>query len=182
MAVNMPGWCTCNTDAGFYKWNGLGSFAYWIRFEGQLFTGSGVLKEECRNSTDAERKAIMNAIYVIKKQIKKGIVKIIFNRDNINVKANPDHPYDKLLYEALKDLHEHFVVSAGGTVPFEKFYEFRHVRAHSSADNKRTWVNNRLDEMCSTELKNETKRRSELNKHNMNRYKKTKKHGDRRKG
>lgn len=161
----MPGWITINTDAGFYQWSGLGSYAYWIRYgNGQLLTGSGVFKEKCKTSSEAEERAILNALHVVRKSVPKGIIKIIFNRDNTNVSANPTHKYGKSIYDVLVEMHDNYIVSIGGSVPFQKFFEFRHVKAHNISDNKRTWVNNRLDELCTLALREETKRRQEENK------------------
>lgn len=174
MAVYLPGWITINTDAGFYKWNGMGSYAYWIRFNGQLYQGSGVFKKPCRSSTEAEKRAVLNALAVVKTHIKTGIIKIIFNRDNINVNGDPDRHHGKEINSVLREMHEHYIVSAGLSVPFETFFEFRHVKAHSTIDSKRTWVNNRLDVMCSLALREEAKRRKTLKEKKFKKFKKKK--------
>lgn len=169
MSVMKPGLVTVNTDAGYYDWNGLASYAYWIRYgDGNLITGSGIFKQRLKSSNEAEEKAVLNAIHILKTQVKENIIKIIFNRDNRGVSGNPKHKHGKLIHDALKEMYEKHVVGSGRKSSFESFFEFRHVKSHRFSDNKKTWVNNRLDEMCTMELKNESVRLAlEMRKNNV---------------
>lgn len=141
---------TINTDAGFYPHDKIGSYAYWIVSDGLLVKGSGVFKDLCRNPTDAETKAMCNAVHVLLKADFDfcGVKKIIFNRDNINAKSgmNGTAPQKKLtkLFRKVKQK------CPDSTPPI---VEFRHVKAHTNKDDKRSYVNNWCDQQCKMQLK-----------------------------
>lgn len=146
----MKGWITINTDAGFYQWDKVGSFAYWIKGDNLHLHGSGMLKGEVISSTQAEMMAIANALHVLKCSQASGIIKIIINRDNIHaISKKKGGPVGKTIYALLR----HFWDEGGFRhTPFSKFYEFRHVKAHSGTDEPRKWVNDWLDKQCKMRL------------------------------
>lgn len=149
----MKGIVTINTDAGWYPHDKVGSFAYWIKADGLHLHGSGVFKELCTSSTDAELKAMINAVHVLKASGYKHITKIIFNRDNIKAKSGKrGNANQQLLYKMLRKMRDESIKLniIKGIYPF---YEFRHVKAHSDGADKRSYVNNWCDQQCKMRLK-----------------------------
>ena len=148
----MKGIVTINTDAGFYPLDKVGSYAYWIRGDGFLKKGSGMFKEECRSSTECEKKAIINALTILLKSGYKA-EKIIINRDNINAKAGKNgDEYATMMSRIIKKIKKNsipvFHKNYAG-----KYFEFRHVKAHLHTKTARHWVNDWCDKMCTEELK-----------------------------
>lgn len=149
----LKGWVTVNTDAGYYKFDRVGSFAYWIKYEGKKLCGSGMLKEQMNSSTEAENMAIINALYILKKSGFAPIKKIIINRDCTRaISRKKGTRLEKITYELLREI---FDAHHGKQkrYQFSAFYEFRWVKAHQDAGkDNRTWVNNWLDLQCKFQL------------------------------
>ena len=149
----MKGIVTINTDAGFYPLDKVGSYAYWIRGDGFLKKGSGIFKEECRSSTECEKKAIINALTVLLKSKYKA-EKIIINRDNINANAGrKGDDYSKMMSRIIKKIKINSIPASHKNYT-GKYYEFRHVKSHLHTKTARHWVNDWCDKMCTQELKN----------------------------
>lgn len=143
---------TINTDAGFFHIDRVGSFAYWIKADDLHLKGSGMFKGKCKSPLDAELKAIINALHVLRKANHKGIKKIIFNRDNINATSRKNgSQLQNKIYLMLRELRNKSIKEGAikGRYPF---YEFRHVRAHTDKEDKRSWVNNWCDKECKIQL------------------------------
>ena len=141
---------TINTDAGFYPHDKVGAWAFWIVSDGLLIKGSGIFKEPCKNPTDAEIKAMVNAVSVLLKANFDftGVRNVIFNRDNIYAKGGhggrpPQAKLSKLILELKR--------KCGAPYPN---VEYRHVKAHSSKNDKRSYVNDWCDQQCTMQLKN----------------------------
>lgn len=146
----MKGIVTINTDAGWFRHQKVGSFAYWIKGDGIHLHGSGMLKGKIMSSTEAETKAIANALYILKESGVTGIKRIIINRDNIRaVNKKRGREEQKLVYQLLR----HFWDKTNHETEFTKFYTFRHVKAHSNGTLARDWVNNWCDARCKERLK-----------------------------
>jgi len=141
---------TINTDAGFYPDVKVGSYAYWIVSDGLLIRGSGIFRDLCKNSTDAETKAMCNAVHVLLNSDFDfcGVQRIFFNRDNLNAKSgrNGTAPQKKLTKLLRKVKHK----CLNSTPPI---VEFRHVKAHSNKDDPRSYVNKWCDKQCTLQLK-----------------------------
>lgn len=147
----MKGWVTINTDAGWFQIQKVGSYAYWIKADGLHLHGSGMLKGTVNSSTNAERMAIANALHILKCSEYTGITKIVFNRDNINAKGRKDGgKVEKLIHELIKYFYDKMPYPK---CKLKKFYEFRHVKAHSDGKEKRDWVNQWLDQRCKERLR-----------------------------
>lgn len=116
-----------------------------------LIKGSGVFKDLCTSPTDAETKAIVNAVHVLLKTNFdfNGIKKIIINRDNIHaVAGRKGRPPQKLLTKLLKKLKDK---CSNGVPPI---VEYRHVKSHSNIKDKRSYVNYWCDSQCTMQLRN----------------------------
>lgn len=130
-----PGLVTINTDASYFSDTKSGGWAAWIRFEGQLVTASGELKGKISDSTDAEKRAIANALTIT---ARKGweVKRVIVNTDSMGAIVAFRRPRkdDKIINAIRKE------------VPFLNRLSMRHVKAHTRAKNKRSWVNEWCDE------------------------------------
>ena len=112
------------------------------------FKGSGLFKAEIQSALEAEIKAILNALTIVKMNATEPIVKIIINRDNLGAKAVKDgNEGQRALYELLEGLKS---IHKGSS----EFYEFRHVNAHKHTRNARHWVNDWCDKQCTMQLNN----------------------------
>lgn len=140
---------TINTDAGFYPNEKVGSYAYWIKGKGLFLRGSGLFKQNCTNSTDAEMKAILNALHILDSSSYVDIEKIVINRDNIHAKGSESgNELQRRISDKLSELRKK--CDHKSKYPF---FDFRHVKAHSSIDKPRNWVNDWCDKECKRHLK-----------------------------
>lgn len=147
-----------NTDASFNKKAQVGTWAYWIVSNSGRLHGSGALKKSCYDSTEAEMKAICNALTVIteKPELMAKAKTIFINTDSMNAihiftddkKAINKWGLKKKNYEIVRNLYRH--------LKNKKFLGkeiiFKHVKAHQGTDEKRTWVNNWLDHSAKIEM------------------------------
>ena len=139
---------TINTDASFHPQLKYGAYAFWAVCNDFKITKSGVFKKKCINPDDAEAKCILNALTVILKS-HKGISKIIINTDSLNAIA--------YLTNNRNHIRKYRLIGNKGTEFNRLFFslikktviEFRHVKAHSGIDDKRSYVN----EWCDAEAK-----------------------------
>ena len=149
----MPkGIVTINTDAGFYPNEKIGSYAFCIKGDDLFLKGSGIFKELCKNSLDAEMKAIINALHVLKASGYKA-EKIVVNRDNINAKSGKQSELQTKMSKIIRQIK---IASISRSHPnyTGEYVSFRHVKAHKHTNNKRHWVNDWCDNRCKVELRN----------------------------
>lgn len=136
-----------------YRWEFLpkrkiGGYAFWIVCNLGTLTKAGKIKH-CESAVEAELKAIGNAIFIVKKKLHPSkVTKIIINTDCLNaIKVltepknhfkynNKFHKKIQKIVRRIRGCFKHYTV------------EFRHVRAHSNVDDKRTYVNNYLDKQA----------------------------------
>lgn len=148
----MKGWITINTDAGYYRHEKIGSYAYWIKGDGIFWKGSGVFKEACGSPLECEKKAIANALHILEAS---GVIveKIIVNRDNIYASSGRrGDDLSRMMTAIIKR------IKIRSIPPTHKNYganycEFRHVKAHVKVTNARSYVNDWCHEQCSRELR-----------------------------
>ena len=150
---------TINTDAGFYPYDKVGSYAYWIKADGLFLKGSGVFKDRCKNPLEAEQKAIINALHLLESSQYKA-ERIIVNRDNIYAKSGKQTELGKMMSAIIKRVKKFSIP------PHHKNYtgvyvEFRHVKAHNGTPDARSFVNDWCDKQCKEQLR---KWKSENNK------------------
>lgn len=142
---------TINTDAGFYPFDKIGSFSYWIVSDGLLLKGSGLFKDSCNSSTEAETRSMVNAVAILLQSNFdfSGVRNIYFNRDNIHAKAGKNGT------EAQKKLTS--LIKKLKTKCSTKLYpevHYRHVRSHTNVNDKRSYVNQWCDSECTRQLRN----------------------------
>lgn len=124
---------TINTDASFYHDTLSAGWATWIRYRGEKITYSGPLLT-ATTSLDAEKMAIINALYLVKKQGWE-FEKIIVNTDCMSAIA---HLTNRLPHDILSAI-------ASEKISFLDKVEYRHVRAHTHTRVSRNWVNDWCD-------------------------------------
>lgn len=136
---------TITTDASYCSREKVGGYAFQIRSDEGLIKMSGPLKGEIQTPTEAEMKAILNAIYVVKNQLK-DIHIITINTDNMFVVENVFKVETKrsrkrlqITKETLKQLQEEIASIRCTKV------QLKHVRAHVEVTNKRQFVNDWCD-------------------------------------
>ena len=147
----MSGLVTINTDAGFLPIQKVGSYAYWIKGNGLKLTGSGIFKDECKNSLDAEKKAIVNALAVLYNSNFKA-EKIIINRDCIYAKQSGCE-LSKKMKNYLRKIKIRSIGLSHKNYAGSGYVEYRHVKGHSKNMDARSWVNRWCDSECSRLLK-----------------------------
>lgn len=154
---------TINTDASWDPKLKIAGYAIWIVSDNFRVKVGGVFKDTCRNPHEAEIKAILNALYILGTK-EDYISRIIFNTDSTNAigvltwdlphikkylgRNNAKHwkPFYKKLNRYKKKI-------TGMPV-----YEFRHVRAHTGAENARSKVNEWCDKTAKAFLREERRR------------------------
>jgi len=149
---------TINTDASFHLKLKHGAFAFWAVSNDFKITKSGVFKSKCINSDDAEAKCIINALRVV--LLAHGnITKVIINTDSLNaialLKFDRIHMKKYMGYNI--KMWSHIRVAYGKVLRESKnkaVVEFRHVKAHSGINDKRSYVN----EWCDLEAKKQLRR------------------------
>lgn len=149
-----------NTDAGYFPFDKVGSFAYWIKGGGMHLHGSGLFKGKVAGPWQAEMMAMINALHILKKAKPEPVIGFIFNCDNKNAKAGVrGNELRRILNNAILDFKKDAQKRLGKnmftflTKISKQYAQFRHVKAHGTTDEKRTWVNDYLDKQCKKELR-----------------------------
>lgn len=151
---------TINTDASYSNKFKVGAFAFWIVCNQGKVCRAGPLKGEIKDCHTAELMAITNALFVLSEKVKSGqigrITKVIINTDSLRsiqiltgdkeayYKYNLNRPYYKVVKTKFKGMKKKFF---DGVV-----FDYRHVRAHTSTDTARSWVNDWCDKSAKEEL------------------------------
>lgn len=155
-----PVFVTINTDAGYYSWHKVGSYAYWIKGTGLHLHGSGMFKNKCDGPWQAEMQSMLNALHILKKSNPPPIIGFIFNTDSkFSYPSNKGHKYRKQLKDAIEEFQKDCIERIGKK-EFEllrnkskkKYAEFVHVPSHTSTDTKKSWVNDWCDKQCKARL------------------------------
>lgn len=140
---------TINTDASFAYEKKLGAYAFWIVCNDFRIKKSGVLKGKCISSDEAEMKCILNAIYTLYKA-NKSISRIIINTDSRNsimmLTSENKTPKTKLRYGDIFIIYNKLLKKL-------PYIEYRHVKAHTSVSDKRSFVNRWCDREAKINLK-----------------------------
>lgn len=145
---------TINTDASFHPYLKYGAYAFWAVCNDWKITKSGAFRKKCQTPDDAESKCIINALTVVLKA-HKGITKIIINTDSLNAisyltkDTKHIHRYG-LSHSKMRQFQQCLTMLPIGKIKIE----YRHVKAHSGVDDKRSYVN----EWCDAEAKKQLRR------------------------
>ena len=136
---------TINTDASFHPEHKVGGYAFYIICDLFKVQKGGMFKVQPKNSLEAEMMAIANAIYVASKQKQyPKIDLVVINSDCLIAFERIGKTKKDLLGRRIA-----FLLADLKKVTGYKKHEFRHVRAHSGAQDKRSFVN----EWCDNEAK-----------------------------
>lgn len=145
---------TINTDASFHPSLKYGAYAFWAICDDFKITKSGVFRKKCQTPDDAESKCIINALTVILKA-HKGISRIIINTDSLNSIAylTKDEKHIRKYGLSMSKMRQ--FQQCLTMLPISKTQiEYRHVKAHSGVNDKRSYVN----EWCDSEAKKQLRK------------------------
>lgn len=158
---------TLNTDASFHCQLKYGAYAFWAVCNEFKITKSGVFKSKCINPDDAEAKCIINALKIVL-LAHNGITKVIVNTDSLNAIAllKYDIVHIKKYMGNNMKMWSHIRKAYNNVIHKNEnrvIIEFRHVKAHTGINDKRSYVN----EWCDAEAKRQLRSVSnQLNKVN----------------
>jgi ribonuclease HI len=144
---------TINTDASFNPQYKIGGYAYWVVYNGKRVKRGGILKE-CQNSTEAEIKAIANALYKLTLLKFKDVFLIIVNTDctpAVDLITGKSKTEVKGTNDAIAAIHQYVTelrISNGINKIAEEYIEYRHVKAHTKVKDKRSYVNDWCDKVA----------------------------------
>jgi ribonuclease HI len=144
---------TINTDASFNPQYKIGGYAYWLVYNGKRVKRGGLLKE-CQNSTEAEIKAIANALYRLTQLKYTDVFFIIINTDctpavdlitgKSKTEVKGTNEAIAAIYSYISELRLYNNVNKTA----EEYIDYRHVKAHTKVKDKRSYVNNWCDKVA----------------------------------
>lgn len=137
---------TVNTDAGVFRRQQIGSFAFWIVSDSLKIKKSGMLKGEITSPILAEIRAIINALHILN-CCGEEVSKVVVNTDCTGAIHFFNMPQSKVRKKYGKEWHHYCKVKIKGVE-----YDFRHVKAHTDTETSRRWVNDWCDKKCREEL------------------------------
>lgn len=149
---------TINTDASFHPRLKYGAYAFWAISNDFKITKSGIFKSKCINPHDAEIKCIINSIKLVLWS-HSGITKIIVNTDSMNaihLFTNDKKNITRYLGGLPKKgafLKKKYRDVIDKSLNKRVVIEFRHVKAHSNINDKRSYVNDWCDFEAKKQLK-----------------------------
>lgn len=134
---------TINTDASFYPLQKIGGYAIWIASNKGRVKHAAGFKDTLHGPHDAEFKAIINALHLLKKQ-NWTITEIYINTDSQTVIDTVENKGTfKKLPQYGKDNYQAYlsIIKELGV----KDVSLRHVKGHLHTKTARHWVNDWLD-------------------------------------
>ena len=139
---------TINTDAAFHTKEKRAGYAFWAVCNDWRLMKYGSIKDKVNDSNEAEMKSIINAVFVVLNQGGKKVSKIIVNTDSMN--AIHVFTKDCVLIDRYKLSHLRVFARRLNKIvnninPALQI-EYRHVKAHTSTDTARQWVNDWCDQ------------------------------------
>jgi ribonuclease HI len=137
-------WITINTDASFLPNHKVGGYAVWISTSLEKIKIAYPFKGRLSSSNDAEFKAIINALYLIKRYNWK-LTGIVINTDSLNT---IDVINGK---QTTRDKDIHFNLNLYNQVIEElkvKKVVLKHIRSHHNTKTPAYWVNDWLDKQA----------------------------------
>jgi ribonuclease HI len=150
---------TINTDASFSQETKQGAYAFWAVCNEFKVTKCGIFKNLCITPDDAEMKCIINDLKVVLMG-HINIHKIIVNTDSLNAIAvfmgDKEHirKFSRLRnnikkYGHIQELYKQILSETKNKVTIE----FRHVKAHTSKNDARSFINDWCDKNAKMQLK-----------------------------
>lgn len=151
---------TINTDASFHAHIKRGSYAFWAICNDFKLCKYGVFREQIADPTEAEIKAIINAVYVSLRQNSRRITRIIINTDCLFAKIGWEGwqglgekakaKWRPLIKRLRRIIDDYFPLLSKKT-------EIRHVKAHDNTETARNWVNDWCDQKAKEAIKDVVK-------------------------
>lgn len=124
--------CTVLTDASWCPYEKVAGWACWIVCNGERYKRFDAFFEKVETAKEAEIKAIINGVYIAKR---------VFMPDHYHIVSDCTQAMDALKgLGPTKHWKEKLVEIIG-----DAKITFKHVKAHSSTNDKRTFVNNWCD-------------------------------------
>jgi len=136
---------TITTDASYCSRDKVGGYAFQIKSNGGTIKRFGPLKGEIQTPTEAEMKAILNALHIVKNDIK-GVSILTINTDNlffVDKVIKIDTKKSRKRLKVTKDTLELLRKEISEIVC--KKVQINHVRAHVQVTDNRTFVNDWCD-------------------------------------
>jgi ribonuclease HI len=159
---------TVYTDASVCSKTKCGGWAAWIKAgPGNTLLANGAFKGEVVNSTDAELRAIANALVVVKKNFETTGAIIVFVTDSQGAIDAIDGVKNGISKNRAKRRRkkgkpelawEAVCKSIIANIPDGCEARFNKVKAHSRADGKRSYVNNLVDKACRAKMREHRKK------------------------
>lgn len=149
---------TINTDASFNPKYKIGGYAYWMVYDGKRLKRGGLLKS-CENNIEAEVKAIANALYRLIKTDFKLVSGIIINTDcenAIHLITGETKSKNQNISDTVSAIREYILklkLIHGIVKPDFDYIDLRHVKAHTKATDKRSYVNDWCDRVAKDFIK-----------------------------
>jgi len=152
---------TIYTDASHCEKTQTGGWACWIKYSKfETINASGFFKDKCFDSTEAEMKAIANAISIVTKRLKPKDTIIVVVTDSAMgmayIKTGVKKPGKKYVENWAKKTA--IADSIKRAVPSCCELRVNKVKAHSKEDGKRSYVNNLVDKAAYKKLQEARKK------------------------
>lgn len=146
---------TLTTDASYSYKHKVGSYAFYITCNLGRMSKSGALKKECACPSEAEMKCIINALTFISEcpDLFSKCKDVFVNTDSMNaIHVFEDSKVNIKKYRLKKYLYLQARYNKVKSIFGDRRIDFRHVKAHSGKDDKRSWVNEFCDKAAKEQL------------------------------
>lgn len=146
---------TINTDASWHPKYETGAFAFWIVCNDFKITRSGVLRKKCSRPEIAEFRCLINAFHVLFTQDVSKVKKIIVNTDCLNIIHLLKKDKKAITQYRLGSWGNHLVMQLDllmGKYKSKIEVEYRHIKAHTTTEGAKNWVNDWCDKSAKAAL------------------------------
>lgn len=124
--------CTVLTDASWCPHEHVAGWAVWIVCNNERYKRYDAFFEKVANAQEAEIKAIINGVHIAKR---------VFNPDHYHVVSDCTGAMTALQGKGTTKEWQNILTNITG----DAMVTFKHVRAHTKGNDKRSWVNNWCD-------------------------------------
>ncbi len=154
---------TAYTDASHCPDTQYGGWACWVKYSKfETLQASGFFKEKTHDSTEAELKAIANALAVIAKRIRPENTIIVIVTDSEMARSyiakSNRTPGKNSKYRAAWERKAALAKAVNDLIPSGCELRVNKVKAHSKSDGKRSYVNNLVDKAAYKKLQEARKK------------------------
>lgn len=142
---------TLFVDASHCPETGAGGYGYRVASERGKRNGSGTLQGRITNSCVAEMKAVVNALWLVRRD------SIIMPGDMVLVNTDSMYAIDALSGRRYLTQEEEHVRKEYDKVCNSMYVELRHIRGHSTRDEKRFRAHATADELAREQMRRQRK-------------------------